>query len=220
LIAKSDRDELLLGIDEAGRGPVIGPMVIAGFAIPESRLTELEELGVKDSKKLSPKKRNEIGSALRAMNGVMIDEEIVFPMEIDLAVTNRSVTLNGLEISKMAAIIDKIQADAAYIDLIGASEEKFIKSISRLVSKLPRMVCKHKADSTYLVTAAASIIAKTRRDSEIEKICERFMDRYGPLGSGYPSDAVTVSFLKSAYMEDGIFRKTWSSYKRVVNSMN
>ncbi len=205
---------LIAGVDEAGRGPVVGPMVIAGFGIDEDRIPELEALGVKDSKKLSPKKRATIGAALRAMGGVSIEERVIAPPEIDAAVSNRSITLNGLEISVIAAVLDRIRPEVAFIDLVGVSEQRFALSIMRLLTSPPRLVCRAKADATFLVTAAASILAKTRRDAEIERIGERYADRYGPVGSGYPSDRVTMAFVKAAAAEEGIIRRSWGSVRR------
>ena len=203
---------LILGIDEAGRGPVVGPMVIAGFALPESRLPELVELGVRDSKKLSPKRREKIGAALRELEDAVIVEEVVPPEEIDRAVRNRSITLNGLEIMKMAAIIERVGPAEAYIDLLGTSEERFQSSIRRLIDHSCRIMAANCGDDRFPVCAAASIIAKTRRDAEIARLNVIHEAHYGPIGSGYPGDPKTRAFLKAASAEPEIFRRSWASF--------
>ena len=203
---------LVLGIDEAGRGPIVGPMVIAGFALPAARLGELDALGARDSKKLSPKRRAAIGAALRALEGAVIVEEVVPPAEIDAAVRNRSITLNGLELMKMAAIIERVGPAEAYLDMLGTSEERFQASLSRLLESPCRILAANCGDDRFPVCAAASIIAKTRRDAEIARLNEIHEPRYGPIGSGYPGDPKTRAFLAAAHAEPGIFRRSWSSF--------
>ncbi len=207
----------IAGIDEAGRGPVVGPMVIAGVLLDESALEELTRIGVRDSKKLSPSRRRAIAEELRALPGIIIHEEVIPPSDIDAAVRDRAMTLNGLEISRMARIVETLAPHRVYIDLIGPSAEKFCSSLRRLLSDNPVIVAEHKADSTYPITAAASIIAKTRRDAEIETLNETYEERFGPLGSGYPGDPKTIAFLARARADEGngaehIFRRTWSTY--------
>jgi ribonuclease HII len=203
---------LILGIDEAGRGPIVGPMVIAGFALPVARLGELAELGVRDSKKLTPKRRTEIGAVLRGLPGAVIVEEVVPPEEIDAAVRNRSITLNGLELMKMAAIIERVGPVEAYLDMLGTSEDRFQSSLFRLLESPCRIVAANRGDDRFPVCAAASIIAKTRRDAEIARLNAIHEARYGPIGSGYPGDPKTRAFLAAARAEPGIFRRSWSSF--------
>lgn len=208
----------IAGVDEAGRGPVIGPMVVAGVALDESLLPELESLGVNDSKRLSARRREEIAAALCELPGVRIVERVIAPPEIDAAVRNRSFTLNGLTISCMAGIVEELRPDAAFLDLVGHSPDKFARSFLRLLSYTPAVTSSAGADGLFLVTGAASIIAKTRRDAEIAALAERYEGEYGPLGSGYPSDPCTQAFLKRAWRETAIIRTSWACYGRIAPS--
>jgi ribonuclease HII len=204
------------GIDEAGRGPVIGPMVLAAVAIERDRIPELVEAGAADSKKLSPKRREAVAAALRAIPGIRIEVEVVSPADIDIAVRNPAFSLNGLEISRMASLIERIAPDEVYVDMVGQSGAKMSLSLLRLIECRPRIVAAAKADSTYAVTAAASVIAKTRRDAEIRALADRYEGDFGPLGSGYPSDPKTVAFLKRAVGTDAVFiRRSWGSVSRI-----
>jgi ribonuclease HII len=210
---------LVAGIDEAGRGPVIGPMVLAAVAIEQDRIPELVEAGAADSKKLSPKRREAVAAALRAIPGIRIEIEVVTPAEIDAAVRNRAFSLNGLEISRMASLIERIEPDEVYVDMVGHSGAKMALSLHRLIECRPRIVAAAKADATYAVTSAASVIAKTRRDAEIRLLEERYESHFGPLGSGYPSDPKTVEFLKRAVTTDATFiRRSWGSVERLQES--
>ena len=87
------------GIDEAGRGPVVGPLVIAAVVVDESKLSNLETLGVKDSKKLSPKKREELfKEIIRLVDDYFILE--ISPEEID----NREGTMNEFEVENFIKV--------------------------------------------------------------------------------------------------------------------
>lgn len=200
---------MIAGIDEAGRGPVLGPMVIAGVMVTERGLRKLRKIGVRDSKQLTRERRTEFAEAIRAIPDIAIAEEVVTPLEIDEAVFDRSVNLNGLEIRRMARIIDRLLPGKAYIDLIGHSAERFTMMLFQHARHRPQIIAKHGADEKYAVTAAASIIAKVRRDAEVDCLKEI----YGPIGSGYCHDPITRHYMKSARDGDYI-RKSWSTYKR------
>lgn len=203
---------MIAGIDEAGRGPVIGPMVIAGVMIRESQIRTLKRIGVRDSKKLTPTMREEMAEKIRNIRGVEIHEEIVSPLEIDAAVRDRGINLNGLEIRRMARIVDRLLPRKVYIDLIGRSAEKFTKALLAHARHRPQVIARHRADDLYAVTAAASIIAKTTRDAELKRLGGIYAKRFGPIGSGYCHDPRTQAFLRRAIDETGIIRKSWSTY--------
>jgi ribonuclease HII len=202
---------LICGIDEAGRGPVIGPMVIAGFMIEESKLNELQKLEVKDSKKILPNKRKKIFDELIKLNAKYFIVEIT-PKEIDDALESATINLNWLEAINTAKVINKLKPKKAYIDCPSNNSEKYKKYLLNLLDdKNIELIVEHKADDKYLVAGAASILAKVTRDNEIEKLRKI----HGDFGSGYPSDPKTIEFIKENYNLP-IFRKTWDTWKKAT----
>lgn len=192
------------------KGPLLGPLVIAGVVADESVLDRLKSMGVKDSKLLSPKKREELFEQIKE---IVHSYEIIIvpPQEIDDALNSESLNLNWLEAIKTAMIINKLNAKKAYIDS-PSNNLKAYEGYMRVYvkDKGVTLICEHKADVKYVVVSAASILAKVTRDREIEKLKEK----YGELGSGYPSDPVTKEFLKNNWdRHPEIFRRTWASYK-------
>jgi ribonuclease HII len=201
------------GIDEAGRGPVIGPLVIAGVVADESAKQRLVNLEVKDSKKILPKKREFLyDKIIAAVNDYHII--IIQPEEIDDALNSASLNLNWLEAIKSAMIVNKLQPDKVILDAPSNNIQAYVDYFKvYLKNKDVEVVCEHKADEKYPEVSAASILAKVVRDREVEKLRQK----YGNLGSGYPSDPVTKEFLKKNWDKcPNIFRKSWASYKNVV----
>ena len=204
---------LICGIDEAGRGPVIGPLVICGVLISEKDLPKLQALNPKDSKLLTPKKRSELEKQIKK---VVKDYKIikVSPKEIDDAVESKILNLNWLEAIKCAEIINSLKPNTVFLDCPSNNINAFSDYLKNyLENKKISLTCSHKADQKYIIVSAASIIAKTTRDSEIEKIKEKIGIDFN---SGYPSDKKTQEFLKKYHNKfPDIFRKSWASYKNI-----
>ena len=205
----------LCGIDEAGRGPVIGPLVICGAMIEDDRQGELKKLGVKDSKLLTAQQREEIYAKLRTM--VKSKIMIVPASEIDECLKNPSSNLNWLEAKKSAAIINDLMPDKAVLDTPSPNCNAYNQYVRRLLDdRLGNMVLltEHKADANHVIVGAASILAKVTRDAELAKIQEKIGH---PIGSGYMSDPVTQKFLEEHHDEyEGMIRKSWQSYRNAV----
>lgn len=198
------------------KGSVLGPMVLSGICFFKSKLDFLSEIGVKDSKKLSPKKRSELAKILKN-NCHSLKNVIVRAQEIDQRELKR-ITLNRLEEVKMADIINDLKPDIIYIDAADVNEERFGISIKKLLNYIPKkVISKHKADDIYPIVSAGSIIAKDTRDVLIEEL----KNTYGNLGSGYPSDARTIEFLRSYVKKykkaPDIARKSWETTKRIIS---
>lgn len=201
---------LVAGVDEAGRGCVIGPLVVAGVTVQTENLRLLVELGVKDSKLLTAKKREALYPEIIKLtqNHHVIK---VPPAQIDKVVRSSRVLhkLNRLEAQTMAKIIDALKPDEAYVDAADVLEQRFGNHISECLRFKTKIVSEHKADRTYPVVSAASIIAKVERDGEIAKLKEK----YGDFGTGYLTDVKTRVFLKRLLEKDGDFpnciRKSW-----------
>ncbi len=202
------------GIDEAGRGPVIGPLVMAGVMVEEENVQQLKDLGCKDSKMLSKKKREELFDKIKAISQYFI--LVVDPEEIDAALNNPDLNLNKLEGIKIADIINNLNPEKVIIDAPSNNIEAFREYVLQFIDhKEVEMILEHKADENYPVCSAASILAKVTRDREIESL----HDQHGDCGSGYPSDPKTKEFLKENWnICPEIFRKTWATYEKVANT--
>lgn len=209
---------LVAGVDEAGRGCVIGPLVIAGFMIKEANLHLLAQLGVKDSKLLSPKKRETLFTEITRIAESHHVVKIL-PSEIDQAVeSNRKLhKLNRLEAQTMTQIINVLKPDEAYVDAADVLEERFKHHIQEGLTVKTKITSKHKADRIYPVVSAASIIAKVERDREIAALKKV----YGDFGSGYLTDQKTTQFLKQWMQTHDEYpccvRQSWKTAKQVKN---
>lgn len=206
------------GVDEAGRGSIIGPLVVAGVVMPESRMPELEEMGVRDSKTLTRKARARLfGEIAKLADSVCVRK--VNPARVDSSVMVKG--LNRLEAKVMAAVIDRIGADEVYVDCCDVNPLRYKKYIEQHLVTAPRMLHSvHHADSVNIIVSAASIIAKIRRDQEIEKI--RCMYGRG-IGSGYPSDETTMRFIRRWVSKKGrapeFARKSWKPLRAMLEQL-
>jgi len=204
----------ICGVDDAGRGSMLGPLVIAGISINKNQIKKLSALGVKDSKKLTPKTREDLfGKIISLVDSYYVQK--ISPSSIDKSVKKNE--LNHLEAKYMAKVITKLDADTSYVDSCDVNPQRFGKEISML-SNNKKIRSYHHADSKFLVVSAASIIAKVTRDRALEKIRKKYA-----VGSGYPSDPKTISFVKKFYQSQKtmpIFvRKSWKPTQKIVNSI-
>jgi ribonuclease HII len=203
------------GLDEAGRGCVIGPLVIAGVLFDEADIPQLIEMGVRDSKKLTRKKRTSLVDKIQDLS---IDYQYfeINPRVIDRVVFRSKPLrrLNYLETMVMACLIRKLKPDKAYIDPCDVDASRVVRQIKGVLSFQVDITCEPKADDRYPVTGAASILAKVRRDSRIEELKEQF----GDFGSGYASDEKTQIFI-DAWFEatkecPRFIRESWATTQR------
>jgi ribonuclease HII len=207
---------LIAGVDEAGRGCVIGPLVIAGYLIKEVNIPLLIQLGVKDSKLLSPKKRKNLSTEIMHIAEKHYIVKLL-PSEIDHAVESKRKLhkLNRLEAQTMAHIINMLKPDQAYVDAADVVEDRFKHHIQEALTVKANITSKHKADRIYPVVSAASIIAKVERDSEIAVL----RGAYGDFGSGYLTDQKTTCFLRQWLQTHDEYpdcvRKSWKPAKQV-----
>lgn len=206
---------LIAGVDDAGRGCVIGPLVIAGVLMKEENLPKLAQLGVKDSKVLSSHRRETLAVEIKriAQKYSVIK---LSPKEIDEVVqTGRKLhRLNRLEAQSMAKVIEMLKPEIAYVDASDVLEERFKQHILECLPFKVEIVSEHKADRNYPIVSAASIIAKVERDKEIAELKEK----YGDFGCGYPTDPKTLSFLRQCLKKfeeyPDFVRKSWKPAKR------
>jgi ribonuclease HII len=206
---------IVAGVDEAGRGSIIGPLVVAGVAIEEERIPLLIEIGVKDSKMLSPGKRRTLRTQIVKMSKISIVK--LPPREIDHYVTTgkRLRKLNFLEAQTFGRILNHLGADRAVVDAADINPKRFAETILQTLDRRIPIRSEHKADRSDPVVSAASIIAKTERDKEIIRLSHS----QGFAGSGYPSDPRTVSFLKDWLRTNGRYpafsRRSWKTWERI-----
>ena len=202
----------ILGIDEAGRGPVIGPLIVAGIVIPEEKVAILNRMGIKDSKKLSPTRRKVLSRKLKNMFECETVE--ISARDID-NLRAKGVNLNEIEKIAMIKIIKKLDCDQIIIDSVDIKPDRLESEIKNIVGEV-NVKAEHKADEKYLPVAAASIIAKFKRDQVIEKLKKEYR-KIGDLGSGYPSDPKTKDFLKNFSYEEmpDIVRKSWNTVQKL-----
>lgn len=201
------------GIDEAGRGPVIGPLVAALAVLDARGEALLAAAGVTDSKKISPGKRESLAVLIRE-HALTTHLVIADPERIDRALNDPVSNLNLLEAELTAQLLESLPegSGVVVIDLPTRSKDAYEAAI-RSRGHIPRdvsLVLEHKADLNHVACAAASILAKVERDRRIAVIESEIGI---PIGSGYPSDPRTKAFLDSHGVSHAhIFRRTWSSY--------
>jgi len=206
----------IAGVDDAGRGPIIGPLVIAGVLLDEKDLPRLMDLGVKDSKRLSPRRREELAAEIREL-ALKYHVAMLSPTEIDRVVeTGKKLhKLNRLEAQTMAKVITILKPDVAYVDASDVLADRFKQHIAENLTFKVKIISEHKADAKYPIVSAASIIAKVERDGALSALQEK----YGNMGCGYATDPNTIKFLENWIRKLGSYpdfvRKSWKPAKRL-----
>lgn len=204
---------LICGIDEAGRGPVIGPLVTAGVVIDSKDEGKLRALGVKDSKLIPPKQREVMFDEVKKIVK-SYDIQVLSPADIDTALRDPSTNLNWLEADTTATVINVLKPEKAIVDCPSTNIEAYTDYLRKKLNVKCDLVVEHKADLNHLVVGAASILAKVTRDRAVADIEKEVGVS---IGSGYPSDPRTKEFLANCWDKyPKIFRKTWQTYKDVV----
>jgi len=209
----------LIGIDDAGRGPVLGPMILAGVLIETDEEQTIKNWGAKDSKLLTPKKRGEIKEKIESQFKHHI--EVTSPKEID-----NHKNLNFLEAEKTAKIINKLTKDlnekiTVIVDCPSTNIESWSNDVQKLITNnqgLITLSCEHKADFNHPVVSAASILAKEKREDEMYRLRLEFKKDFG---SGYPTDPKTKEFIAENFENEkykDIIRFSWNTVKKLVKA--
>ncbi|MEM2726944.1 MAG: ribonuclease HII [Archaeoglobaceae archaeon] len=191
------------GIDEAGKGCVIGPLVVAGVAC--DREDYLRSIGVKDSKKLSQKRREELAEKIRKVAKI---EVVKIPAE-KLDEMMGSKTINEILKESYAEIIKRLNPKIAFVDSPDVKPERLAKQLKEMTGI--EVVAEHKADEKYALVSSASIIAKVEREKEIEFLKQSC----GDFGSGYTSDPKTIEYLKQLKEMPSFVRKKWKTIDKL-----
>ena len=209
---------MICGVDEAGRGPCFGPLVVTGILVETD--AELVRIGVADSKQLSPRRREQLAPMIK--NIVSKYEIIILPAE-DIDDLRKTMTLNELEVFVYSKIIEKLKPDVCYVDAVDVKEERFGRDVLSHLSYKPQIISEHKADGKYPVVGAASIIAKVTRDEQVRKIATELEPQLNlPLGSGYPADPITKKFLYTWMEQFGSLppyvRHSWETCQQLIKN--
>ena len=201
----------ILGIDEAGRGSVLGPMVIAGVIVPEKMEKVLGRMGVKDSKRLTANRRTILSRKLKKM--FEYDMIVITAREID-EMRAEGINLNEIEKNAMEELILRLKPEKAIVDAVDVKAERFQEKLKKDTGF--DVIAEHKADDTYIQVSAASIIAKAERDSQIAEINKQFI-KSGGIGSGYPSDPTTKEFLTNYTYDEmhDFVRRSWNTVAKM-----
>lgn len=202
---------MICGVDEAGKGSVLGPMVIAAVGISSEDI--LEGIRVRDSKLLSAKERERLYKIIKKkcqVATVRLDAQ-----QIDIM--RRDMTLNEAVARSHAQVIIKLSPDYAYLDACDVNTFRYAEMVKNHLIQPCEIISEHHADEKFPVVSAASIIAKVTRDRAIATLAKK----YGTIGSGYPSDPVTIHFLNS-YIDEyrvppPIARKSWKTVSAILS---
>ncbi|WP_048075559.1 ribonuclease HII [Haloquadratum walsbyi] len=216
-----------IGSDEAGKGPVLGPMVCAAVRAPPSVIPD----DIDDSKRLDVSTRRQLQETLRSHTAVDIGTVVIPVTRIDDPRTNmNTITVNGhieaiIDIGEVAESTDTIIADASDV-----SESRFARRIKTGLTEATdaaqysqcTVEARHGADEDDPLVAAASVIAKVRRDEEITTLAKEY-ETYGPIGSGYPSDQTTREFLQRYTRATGELpdcaRRSWATADQILETV-
>jgi ribonuclease HII len=201
-----------IGADEAGKGPVLGPMVAAAVRVRAPGVTLPD--GVDDSKRLSPDRRADMADRLRDDPAVDIGVATVEPARIDDPETD----MNGVTVAAQAEAIRAVAVDddVVTVDAGDVDADRFGRRVCEAVGATVTMRAEHRADERHPHVAAASVVAKVERDTRIKALAER----YGEVGSGYPSDERTRAFLAEYVRNNGELpacaRRSWATCDDVL----
>ncbi len=196
---------MICGVDEAGKGSVLGPMVVAALACREDE--DLASLPIRDSKALRPGQRE-------AIYEILLRDFPVSIVTIDAAgideVRSR-MSMNDCVAELHAEAIMKLRPRSAYVDACDVNAERYGRRVAGCLDFPCDITSRHRADALYRIVGAASIVAKVTRDRAIRALD----DEYGNVGSGYPSDPVTIEFLRRYVRNHGnpppCARRSWKT---------
>jgi ribonuclease HII len=202
---------LIAGLDEAGKGSVVGPMVIGAVVVEESELSILNSLGVKDSKKLAPKKREQI--AVEIKKRFKYCEYEVSAMQIDEL--RKAMTMNEIMVLCFSNVLKQLNSSKAIVDAADVNAKRFAQNLKKKVGGM-EIQAEHKADEKYTIVGAASILAKVKRDLRLRELEYKLGMK---IGSGYPADLKTKQFLEKC-LKSGKFpdcvRLSWQTSQMFI----
>ncbi len=205
---------LIAGVDEAGKGPVIGPMCVGGVLTTD--MGSLKKLGVNDSKKLTPEKREKLSEQIKNT------ADKTFVLEVSAAQIDefrKVMTMNEVMVICFAGVLKELKPEFAYLDAADVKPERFGRLVGERYGHKIKIISEHYADEKYSVVSAASIIAKVKRDALLKELSIKMGLS---VGSGYPSDPKTKRFLEDWIRTHKEFppfvRKSWKTVSKYGRS--
>jgi ribonuclease HII len=209
---------MISGIDEAGKGPVLGPMCVAGVLLQEGKLDALSQIGVKDSKQLTAKRREALAVEIKALAHEYYILE-VSPFQIDEL--RKIMTMNEIMVACYAKVLEELKPHHAFVDAADVIAYRFGENIKKKYAGEIEITSEHNADEKYPIVSAASILAKVKRDALIKTLEENVGVE---IGSGYPADPKTIRFLEAWIQEHGSLpdfaRSSWETARRLLENFN
>lgn len=213
---------MIAGIDEAGRGCVLGPLVVAVCVIDEKDISYFKDLGITDSKLIPKPKRKEFFEIIKEKSKEYHIN--VIPAQ-ELNIRMQRCSLNDIEAQDMVKLITFLEnkVTGIYIDCPDTTPEAFKKRLE-IISKNDsyknilnnNFIIEHKADLNYVVVSCASILAKVTRDEIIEEVVGKNI-------SGYSSDERTITYLKEYILKNKCLPETartkWETINKVMNEL-
>jgi ribonuclease HII len=194
---------------------LLGPIIVAGICVSKKSISEMIKKGIKDSKLLTPKKRQILfGHVVSIAESICICRINI--AEIDFHVFKNN--LNTLEAEAMAITISNMKSDKTFVDSCDVNPSRYQRTISSFLKRnSTKLISMHHADKLNVVVSGASIIAKVIRDSEITKI----RVKYGDIGSGYPSDKKTIEFVRQWFRQKNeippFARRSWKPAQMILS---
>lgn len=205
---------MFCGVDEAGRGSVMGPLVVGTVFVEDDSV--LRDIGVRDSKKLTPKRRE---AMYEAITEAVPYWNVVIATAADVDSRREEMSLNEVELRMFAEAVSSQPRDVVYADCPDVNEVSFTERLSKLLGPDVTVVAKHKADDTYPVVSAASIVAKVTRDRMLDDIRREYDVN---IGSGYPSDHYTMDFIAQWIKDNGKapehVRCSWEPVRKMLSA--
>lgn len=208
-------ETIRFGADEAGKGPVMGPMVVCAVRADINILPT----GIDDSKKLTPSKRRGLHKSLINMDSLEYATVHVTAKQIDESEKNMTELGTDAFISALNMVIE--EGNGGAIDTAHSNPDEFKRTVESQLNKSVHLKCEHGADEKFPMVGAASIIAKVERDKRMAEINDEFEM---PVGSGYPSDSTTITFLENYIRNHNELpqytRKSWSTAENIIEEYN
>ncbi|MGQ9595787.1 MAG: ribonuclease HII [Thermoproteota archaeon] len=209
---------LVAGIDEAGRGCVIGPLVIVAAGLDDRRISKFVEAGAKDSKKLTTRRRILIASRIRRV-ARFVEMRRISARRID-GLRNRGLSLNEIEAMLIGSIVRKHGRGTFYVDSVDRNCERFRMMILKYVPGFRgKLIVRNYLDESNPLVGAASVIAKVERDRAVRKLLK---EAGLPECSGYPGDSKTPKLIEQLLRSNsgnGILRMSWSTVEIMKSSL-
>ncbi|GAA0227410.1 ribonuclease HII [Halobacterium noricense] len=172
--------------------------------------------GIGDSKTLAPERREAFAEQFREDDTIEVGVAEIPTSQIDDPETD----MNTLTVKAHAEAISQVAKENAQgiVDACDTSESRFARRVTEGIEYPIEITAEHGADETHTIVGAASIVAKVERDTHVAELEEK----HGEVGSGYPSDPKTRTFLRDYVESHGELpdcaRASWQTSKDALSA--